>query len=224
MTAPLLDAVEIDPPGTPGACIIWLHGLGADGHDFAPLIPQLDIVQSHGVRVVLPHAPLRPVTINGGLVMPAWYDIRAMDLRYGEDDAGIRRSERQIVALIERELAAGIDARRLFLAGFSQGGAIALHTGLRYGQSLGGILALSTYLPLPERLAPEAAAANRALPILLAHGSADPVVPLTLAQQTRRILVEQGHPVEWHLYPMLHAICPDEVGAIRHWLQAQLAG
>ena len=224
MTAALLDAVEINPPGTPRACIIWLHGLGANGHDFAPLVPQLGIVQGHGVRVVLPHAPARAVTINGGLVMPAWYDIRAMDLRHGEDVTGIRQSERQIVALIERELEGGIEARRLFLAGFSQGGAIALHTGLRYGQALGGILALSTYLPLPGRLASEAAAANRALPILLAHGSADPVVPLVLAQQTRRLLVDLGYPVEWHLYPMLHAVCPDEVGDIRHWLQMRLTG
>lgn len=223
MTAPLLDSVEINPPGTPTACIIWLHGLGANGHDFTPLVPQLGIVQSHGVRVVLPHAPARAVTINGGLVMPAWYDIRAMDLRHGEDVAGIRQSERQIVALIERELESGIDARRLFLAGFSQGGAIALHTGLRYGHALGGILALSTYLPLSGRLASEAATANRALPILLAHGSADPVVPLVLAQQTRRLLVDLGYPVEWHLYPMLHAVCPDEVGDIRHWLQMRLA-
>jgi phospholipase/carboxylesterase len=222
MTAPLLDAVEINPPDAPHACIIWLHGLGADGHDFAPLIPQLGIVREYGVRVVLPHAPERPVTVNDGMVMPAWYDVLARDFRYGEDTDGIRQSQQQIVALIEREVAAGIVPQRIILAGFSQGGAIALHTGLRYPQRLGGILALSTYLPLPDLLVSEASPANRATPILLAHGTFDPVVPLSLAEQTRRILNANGYPVAWHSYPMQHSVCPDEIRDIRDWLLLRL--
>ncbi len=223
MTAPLLDAVEIDPPDAPRACIIWLHGLGADGHDFAPLIPQLGIVQEYGVRVVLPHAPERPVTVNDGMVMPAWYDILARDFRRGEDADGIRQSQQQIVALIEREISAGIAPQRIILAGFSQGGAMALHTGLRYPKRLGGVLALSTYLPLPDRLVSEAHPANRDTPILLAHGTFDPVVPLTLAEQTRRILIDNGYPVAWHSYPMQHSVCPDETRDIRDWLLLRLS-
>jgi phospholipase/carboxylesterase len=222
MTAALLDAVEINPPDRPRACIIWLHGLGADGHDFAPLIPQLGIVQEHGVRVVLPHAPHRPVTLNAGLVMPAWYDIPASDFLHSEDEDGIRRSQRQIVALIEREVAAGLAPERIVLAGFSQGGAIALHTGLRYPRPLAGILALSTYLPLPVRLDDEAAPANASVPVLLAHGSHDPVVPLALAEQARALLTARGYPVEWRVYPMPHAVCPAEVQDIRKWLLARL--
>jgi phospholipase/carboxylesterase len=222
MPVPLLDAVEINPPGAPRACVIWLHGLGADGHDFAALIPQLGIVQEFGVRVVLPHAPHRPVTINGGMVMPAWYDIPASDFRRAEDAVGIHQSQQQIVALIEREVSTGIVAQRIVLAGFSQGGAIALHTGLRYPQALGGILALSTYLPLSGTLTDEAAPANRTVPILLAHGTADHVVPLALAQHTREILVELGYPVDWHSYPMQHSVCPAELLDIRNWLVARL--
>jgi phospholipase/carboxylesterase len=222
MPARLLDAVEINPPDAPRACIIWLHGLGADGHDFAPLIPQLGIVQELGVRVVLPHAPQRPVTLNGGMVMPAWYDIPASDFRQAEDAAGIRQAQQQIVALIEREVAAGITTPHIVLAGFSQGGAIALHTGLRYPQALGGILALSTYLPLSGTLADEAAPANRTVPVLLAHGTADPVIPLALAKHTRELLVAQGYPVDWHTYPMQHSVCPAEVLDIRNWLLARL--
>jgi len=220
---PLLNAVEINPPGTPNACIIWLHGLGADGHDFEPLIPQLDIVREYGVRVVLPHAPRRPVTINGGMVMPAWYDILAPDFRRGEDDAGIRQSQQRLHALIEREIAAGIAPQRIILAGFSQGGAIVLHTGLRYPQPLGGILALSCYLPLNESLATEAAAANAQIALMMAHGSADPVVPLALAEQSRDLLREQGYAVEWHSYPMQHALCAEEMRDMRAWLVSRLA-
>jgi phospholipase/carboxylesterase len=218
MDTPLLDAVEINPPGAPGACIIWLHGLGADGHDFEPLIPQLAIVREYGVRVILPHAPRRPVTINGGMVMPAWYDILAPDFRSGEDADGIRQSQQQLQALISREIDAGIAPRRIILAGFSQGGAIVLHTGLRHQQALGGILALSTYLPLHQSLAAEASAANVQIPLLMAHGTADPVVPLVLAEQSRDLLREQGHVVDWHSYPMQHALCAEEIMDIRAWL------
>ncbi|MEZ5541202.1 MAG: alpha/beta hydrolase-fold protein [Pseudomonadota bacterium] len=224
MTTTLLDAVEIDPPGKPRASILWLHGLGADGHDFEPLIPQLDIVERLGVRVVLPHAPRRPVTINAGLRMPAWYDILALDFRMREDAAGIRASQQQLEALIVRELDAGIPAGRVVLAGFSQGGAIALHTGLRYPKPLAGILALSTYLPLRDTLAREAATANRATPILMLHGTLDPVVPLPLAQSSRDALVQQGYAVDWLTWPMAHALCAEEVQVISTWLDRLLGG
>lgn len=220
MNEPLLDGVEINPASAPRACIIWLHGLGADGHDFEPLVPQLGLVD---VRVVLPHAPRRPVTINGGMVMPAWYDILAPDFNRGQDSAGIRASGQQLQALIQREIDAGIPAEKILLAGFSQGGAVALHTGLRFSQPLAGILALSTYLPLGDLLAAEAAAGNRAVPIMMAHGTQDPVVPLSLATQSRDLLQQQGYNIAWHSYPMQHALCPEEVQDIRHWLGQRLA-
>jgi phospholipase/carboxylesterase len=222
MDAPLLDAVEINPVLPARASIIWLHGLGADGHDFEPLIPQLDIVDRLGVRVVLPHAPRRPVTINAGMVMPAWYDIPAADFRCGQDSEGIRASEARLRALIAREFTLGIPAARVLLAGFSQGGAIVLHTGLRYPEPLAGILALSTYLPLETRLEAEMSAANRAIPIMMAHGNRDPVVPLHLAEQSRERLQQAGYPVDWHTYDMPHAVCPDEVADIRRWLMLRL--
>jgi phospholipase/carboxylesterase len=223
MSESLLDAVEINPAGTPRACIIWLHGLGADGHDFEALIPQLDVVATLGVRVVLPHAPRRPVTINGGRVMPAWYDILAPDFTRGQDSAGVRASEQQLHALIRHEIDSGIPAARVLLAGFSQGGAIVLHTGLRYPQPLAGILALSTYLPLADSLATETAPANRAVPIMMAHGTQDPVVPMSLAMQSRERLQQLDYRVAWHSYPMQHAVCPEEVRDIRGWLAQQLA-
>jgi len=222
MTKACLKAVEINPAGTPRACIIWLHGLGADGHDFEPLIPQLGIVEMLGVRVVLPHAPHRHVTINGGMEMPAWYDIRATDFQQGEDSAGIRESERQLRDLIQREVDSGIPAGRILLAGFSQGGAIVLHTGLRYPQPLAGILALSTYVPLADTLATEAAAANSQVPILMAHGMQDPVVPVTLALQSRDLLIALGYDVSWQSYPMPHAVCPEEISDVRGWLLQRL--
>ncbi len=218
MDKTLLDSVEINPPGPVNASIIWLHGLGASGHDFEPLIPQLGIVQAHGVRVVLPHAPDRPVTINGGMVMPAWYDISAADFRHGEDAAGIAESCGHVQALIQREIDSGIAPERIILAGFSQGGAIVLHTGLRYPQALGGILVLSAYLPLAGSLAGQAAAANAAVPLMMAHGTGDPVVPLALAEQSRDLLQGHGYRVDWHSYPMQHAVCADEIRDIRAWL------
>ncbi|MGB5426585.1 MAG: alpha/beta fold hydrolase [Gammaproteobacteria bacterium] len=222
MNKPTLDAVEINPPGSPRACIIWLHGLGADGHDFEPLIPQLGLVDALGVRVVLPHAPHRPVTINNGMVMPAWYDIRAADFSRGEDSEGIRESEQQLQALIKREVDNGIPPGKIVLAGFSQGGAIVLHTGLRYPQPLAGILALSSYLPLADTLAAEAAAANSTVPIMMAHGTQDPVVPVMLALQSRDRLVQLGYRVNWYSYPMSHALCPEELVELRDWLQRRL--
>jgi phospholipase/carboxylesterase len=222
MNKPILDAVEVNPPGSPRACIIWLHGLGADGHDFEPLIPQLGLVDALGVRVVLPHAPPRPVTINSGMVMPAWYDISAADFSRGEDSEGIRESEQQLHALIQREVDNGIPTQRIVLAGFSQGGAIVLHTGLRYPQPLAGLLVLSSYLPLADTLAAEAAAANSKVPIMMAHGTHDPVVPVRLALQSRDRLQQLGYRVNWHSYPMQHALCPEEIGELRDWLQRRL--
>ena len=223
MHAPLLDAVEISPPGPARAAILWLHGLGADGHDFEPLIPQLGIVEELGVRVILPHAPRRAVTINGGMVMPAWYDILGPDFRQGQDSAGIRSSELQLRALIEREIDRGIAPERILLAGFSQGGAVALHTGLRYPHPLAGILVLSAYLPLADTLQAEAAAANSAVPLMMGHGTQDPVVPLPLAEQSRDLLQQQGYSVAWHTYAMAHAVCPEELLDIRAWLMDRLA-
>jgi len=222
MDIPLLDAVEINPVLPARASIIWLHGLGADGHDFEPLIPQLDIVDRLGARVVLPHAPRRPVTINGGMVMPAWYDIPAADFSRGQDSEGIRASEAQLRSLIAREVTRGIPVARILLAGFSQGGAIVLHTGLRYPEPLAGILALSTYLPLEAQLEAEMSAANRAISIMMAHGTLDPVVPLHLAEQSRERLQQAGYHIDWHTYAMPHAVYPEEVADMRRWLMLRL--
>lgn len=213
-----LDAVEINPPVPPRASLIWLHGLGADGHDFEALIPELGLVRERALRVILPHAPYRPVTINGGHVMRAWYDILAPDLQQGEDAQGIRESEQLLRALIEHEVGNGIPAEHIVLAGFSQGGAIALQTGLRYPQRLAGILALSTYVPLAASLAAERAAANVAVPIMMAHGLHDPVVPLVLAERCRDQLLGLDYAVDWRSYPMAHAVCPAEIADIRDWL------
>jgi len=227
MNSSCLDAVIINPAAAPRACIIWLHGLGADGHDFEPLIPQLDIVQRYRVRVVLPHAPTRAVTINGGMQMPAWYDIKGTDFEARQDSAGLHESAQQVQALIEREVHGGIPVGRIVLAGFSQGGAVVLHTGLRYPERLAGILALSTYLPLADRLAIEASPANRDSPVWMAHGMQDPVVPVSLALQSRDRLLALGYPVAWHSYAMAHAVCPQEVRDIglclADWLRSLAA-
>jgi phospholipase/carboxylesterase len=218
----LPDTVEINPLMPPRACIIWLHGLGADGHDFEPLIPELGLVNERALRVILPHAPYRPVTINGGQVMRAWYDILAPDLLQAEDCQGIRESEQQLRALIAREVGNGIPAEYIVLAGFSQGGAIALQTGLRYPQRLAGILALSSYIPLAATLEAERAGVNAGVPIMMAHGLYDPVVSLALAEASRDQLLRLGYTVDWHSYPMPHAVCPEEIADIRDWLGACL--
>jgi phospholipase/carboxylesterase len=212
----VLPSIEIDPPSIPQATVIWLHGLGADGHDFEPIVPQLHL--SIPVRFVFPHAPRRPITINGGYVMRAWYDITAADLSRGEDEEGIHTSAQQIDALVEREVHNGIIPRRIVLAGFSQGGAIALHAGLRYPRRLAGILALSTYLPLATSIALEAHAANRDIPIFMAHGDLDSVVPPPHAQMSRSRLTKLGYGVEWHSYAMPHSLCHDEIMDIGKWL------
>ena len=224
MNTNLPDVVEINPAATPQASIIWLHGLGADGNNFAPLIPQLGIVDALAVRVVLPHAPQRAVTINNGMVMRAWYDISAADFSATEDGPGIHESARLLDALIRREVEGGVPAERILLAGFSQGAAVALHTGLRYPQRLAGILVLSAYLPLAATLEQERCGANGDIPVMLAHGKQDPVVPVSWALKTRNYLQQLGYPVEWREYPMQHAVCPEEVGDIREWIVSVLGG
>ena len=220
----LLDALEVETglaAGAPvDASIIWLHGLGADGHDFEPIVPELPLPRGLRARFVFPHAPAQAVTINYGHVMPAWYDVYG-DTR--QDADGIRASQGRIEALITRERERGVASGRIVLAGFSQGGAIALQTGLRHPERLAGILALSTYLPLAETVAGEAGPANRDVPIFMAHGTDDPVIPLQRAAISRDALRKLGYPVEWHEYPMPHAVCPEEIADVGAWLGRVLA-
>ncbi len=212
-----LETIEIETGAKPGAAVIWLHGLGADGRDFEPIVPELGLPASKPVRFIFPNAPQRPVTINGGMRMPAWYDI--LQLGGGpEDEAGIRESQAQIRSLIERQKTLGVPARRIVLAGFSQGGAIVLQTGLRYPERLAGVMALSTYLPLAGKLAAERHAINNDLPILMAHGYYDPMIPMARAQQSRDALKALGYAVEWREYPMPHSVCPEEIADIAAFL------
>lgn len=213
-----METLEITTGANPSGAVIWLHGLGADGHDFAPIVPELGLPSPLAVRFIFPHAPLLPVTINNGYVMPAWYDVRSLDLRQAEDEAGIRASQQQVEALIRQEEARGIPAARIVLAGFSQGGAIALHTGLRHGALLAGVLALSTYLPLPHTLAAEASLANAGLPIFMAHGTSDSVIPIDQGMASRDFLEERGHAVDWREYSMAHSVCQEEITDIGQWL------
>jgi phospholipase/carboxylesterase len=223
MSAELLPAVEIETAPDAGASVIWLHGLGADGNDFVPVVPELRLPASLPVRFVFPHAPVRPVTINNGMRMRAWYDISAADLARRADLAGVRASRAQLEALIGRENARGVPSRRIVLAGFSQGGAIALYTGVRYAERLAGIIALSTYLVDGDTLAVEASAANRALPIFMAHGTADPIVRYQWGEASRRALDAAGHRVEWHSYRMEHSVCLEEIVALGAWLAGVLS-
>ena len=220
MSAPALESIEIETAPGPQASIIWMHGLGADGSDFAPLADEIELPVA--VRYVFPHAPMMPVSINGGYVMRAWYDISDAAIRR-EDEQGVRASQQSVEALLAREKSRGIAAQRIVLAGFSQGGAIALQTGLRHGERLAGIMALSTYVPLADTLAAEAHAANRAVPIFMAHGSADPMIACARARASRDLLLQQAYAVEWHEYPMQHALCPQEIAAIGAWLRRVLA-
>lgn len=216
----LLPAVVIEPNQPATAAIIWLHGLGADGNDFVPVVPQLD-VDELAVRFIFPHAPSRPISINNGMVMPGWYDITSMDITLGEDEEGIEASSRAVEAWIEHERAGGIAPERIILAGFSQGGAIALHTGLRSPHRLGGIMALSSYLPLHQRLGAERSHAN--LPIFMGHGSYDPVISITAGERSRTRLQRHHYAVEWHDYPMEHSVCSQELTDIGHWLRQRLS-
>ena len=221
-SAGLLEALEVETAPGPGASVIWLHGLGADGYDFEPIVPTLDLPETPGVRFVFPHAPMQPVTINGGMVMRAWYDVYALEGVRREDAAGVRASQGRLEALIAREKVRGIPAARIILAGFSQGGAVALQTGLRHPERLAGIMALSTFLPLAATLAAEASPANRDVAIFMAHGTHDPLIPLARAARSRDLLREAGYRVEWHEYPMPHAVCDDEIHDIAAWLRRML--
>lgn len=217
----LLESVEIVTGREPRAAVIWMHGLGADGHDFEPVVPELGMPAVPGIRFVFPHAPVQPVTINGGAAMRAWYDVTG-DGR--QDEAGIRASQARIEALIARERARGVAAGSIVLAGFSQGGAIALQTGLRHPERLAGILALSTYLPLPDTLEQEASPSNRDLPIFMAHGRGDPVIPISWAMRSRDKLVSLGFTVNWREYPMPHSVCAEEITHVGAWLRRILIG
>jgi phospholipase/carboxylesterase len=214
----MLDSIELTTGDAPQLAVIWLHGLGADGHDFEPIVPELGL--RFPVRFVFPHAPVRPVTINGGMAMRAWYDILGFDRRSQEDAAGIRASGTAVTRLIDREIERGLSSERIVLAGFSQGGAVALHTALREPRTLAGVLALSTYLPLASTLAGERSAANAGVPIFMAHGTEDSVLPLALAEASRRALEALGYAVAWHPYSMAHSVCLEEVSAIGAWLAA----
>jgi phospholipase/carboxylesterase len=221
--ADLLESIEIETAPNPDAAVVWMHGLGADGHDFEPIVPELGLPATVRVRFVFPHAPLRPVTINQGHVMRAWYDVRALAGVRREDEAGVRQSARQIEALLARERQRGIVPRRLVLAGFSQGGAMALHVGLRDADRLAGLLALSCYLPLAGTLDTEASPANRDVPIFWAHGLHDPMLPLAMAEQGREQLAALGYRIEWHQYPIPHSVSAEEIADVARWLERVLA-
>ena len=219
-----LPPVEIETGPNPTGSIVLMHGLGADGNDFVPIAQELDLSGVGPVRFVFPHAPVMPVTVNGGYQMPAWYDIYGPDLVQREDEAGLRRSQASIEALIAREKSRGIAPGRIVVAGFSQGCAMALMTGLRHPETLGGIVALSGYLPLARTLAAERHVANHGTPIFMAHGSADPVVQLARATASREALTQLGYSVEWHEYPMAHSVCMEEIADLNAWLLRVLAG
>jgi phospholipase/carboxylesterase len=217
-----LPCVEIEPDGDAHASVIWLHGLGADGHDFEPIVPYLGLDPARGVRFIFPHAPRRAVTINMGMIMPAWYDIRGPEFRRDEDEEGIRTSAAQIGALVARENQRGVPCERIVMAGFSQGGAIALHVALRHPESFAGILALSTYVALDSTLENEIREANRATPIFQAHGTVDPLVGVERGEAARDRLLALNYAVEWHAYPMGHEVCPDEIRDVGNWLRDRL--
>jgi phospholipase/carboxylesterase len=214
----LLPHVELATGAEPKGTVIWMHGLGADGWDFVPLVRELPLPEDLPLRFIFPHAPVRPVTINNGYEMRAWYDIAMNDIARLPDEGGIRDSQQAVEQLIARERGRGIDSRHIVLAGFSQGGAIALQVGLRHRDRLGGIMALSTYLPLQDSLEAEAAPANKSTPIFMAHGTQDPIVPLSLAESSAAALRSHGYEVEWHTWPMPHSVCAEEVQAASEFL------
>jgi len=223
MDAAMLETVEHQTGPDPHWTVLWLHGLGADGHDFAPIVPELVRRDWPALRFVFPHAPQRAVTINGGMRMRAWYDIRNVDFANRADEAGIAESVAQVQALIDREAERGVPASRLVLAGFSQGGAVTLAAGLRRAQPLAGLVALSTYLPMHERAAALATPQARAQPVFMAHGLQDPVIPFAAGEYSARALAALGFAVEWHRYPMPHSVCAEEVRDLGDWLSARLA-
>lgn len=216
------DRIVVEPDAPAQAAVIWMHGLGADGNDFVPLVPELELPDQLPIRFIFPHAPIRPVTLNGGMPMRAWFDILQLGSFEKQDEAGIASSQQRIFSLLDEQQAAGMPSQRLLLAGFSQGGAMALHVGLRYPQALAGILGLSTFLPVHTKLASEANAANAATPILLCHGDFDPVLPRMLGEWSRDMLRQQGYTVDWNSYPMAHQVCAPEIRRIAEFLQSCL--
>lgn len=217
---PLLPAIEMETRENPDSSVIWLHGLGADGNDFAPIVDQLELPATLAVRFIFPHAPSIPVTVNGGFIMPAWYDIFAMEIDRKVDQAGVLTSAKAIDGFIERELARGIASKRLILAGFSQGGAVAYHLALSHRTPLGGLLAMSTYLATADILS--FSPANKEIPIKLQHGTDDPVVPEALGRKAAARLTQEGYQVSYQSYPMEHSVCPEQINDISQWLQTIL--
>lgn len=215
-----LDMIEVESEGTPTASVIWLHGLGADGHDFHPIVPELGLPRN--IRFVFPHAPKMPVTINNGYVMRAWYDILESGLHARQDEVGVRHSGKLIEALIRRENEKGIPCSRIILAGFSQGGAMTLFTGLRYPEKLAGLMVLSAYLPIEDKTLAEVRQENLEVPIFMAHGTHDPMVPISSAQRAHKTLTERGASILWKDYPMPHSVCPQEIAHISTWLRETL--
>ncbi|HLS42292.1 MAG TPA: alpha/beta hydrolase [Paenalcaligenes sp.] len=219
---PLLECIEIETAPNPEFAIIWLHGLGADGNDFAPIVPELGLDKDMAVRFIFPHAPVQAVTINGGMMMRSWYDIYVADLVRQEDENGLRTSQLAVQDLIARENARDIPTERIVLAGFSQGCAMTLQTGLRLEESLAGMICLSGYLPLATKAEQERHKANQDTPIFMAHGTQDPVVPLARAEDSRKLLVELGYDVDWHTYPMPHSVSAEEINDISNFLKKVL--
>jgi len=217
-----VETLELSTGPEPGNCVIWLHGLGADGHDFEPVVPMLGMEQIAATRFIFPHAPIRPVTLNGGMMMRAWYDIRGMNVGRDQDEEGIEQSAGLVRSLIEREIGRGIPASRIVLAGFSQGGAIAAHVALRYPHKLAGLMVLSAYLLFPDRLAAQLNPANSGTPVFVAHGSMDPMVPFNMGKDLAARLRALQLPLEWHEYPMPHSVVQEELHDIGAWLRACL--
>ena len=217
----IIEHIELNTGADPKGSVIWMHGLGADCWDFVPVVKELGLPPDLPLRFIFPQAPTRPITINNGQAMPGWYDISMAELQRKPDEAGVRESQAAIDQLIAREIGRGIAADKIVLAGFSQGGAIALQTGLRHREALGGIMALSTYLTLEDSLATEATIANANIPILMAHGTQDPLIPLSLAQSSLAKMQARGYKIEWREYPMPHSVCMEEIEDIGVWLQAR---
>ena len=220
---PSLQTIQVQTHENPDSAIIWLHGLGANGNDFAPIIPQLNLPNKLAARFIFPHAPVMPITINQGYPMPGWYDIYSDDIVSGEDEQGIRNTSALIRQMCEQQESLGISSSRIILAGFSQGGAIALHCGLSYPRPLAGIMALSTYLPLHTSFANDASPANQATDIFMAHGSQDTVVATEFGKKSFQLLNNAGYPVHWHEYAMEHSVCPEEIDDIGFWINNRLS-
>lgn len=214
----MLEFIEINPKQGETAAVIWLHGLGANGHDFEPIVPELALPENHGIRFIFPHAPERPVTINNGYVMPAWFDIAALDRLDGADEQGILLSVEQILELVEQQHKLGVPYENIIVAGFSQGGVIALHTAGRTAKPLGGVIALSTYLPLQEQLVNTIPSSHQKTPVFMAHGAYDPVIPITLGRISYNAVDKLFEDSQWHEYSMEHSVCLEEIGMIGSWL------